>query len=242
MEDDKTIIHDLHVAGFDKFKTENALSPQSFYAVFDGHGGSECSAFLAARLCAHVAEHLESGCKTTSEDATLEEIDAFVKKAIHASFAKADLEYLENSKFTAAGSTGIITLILGHRVYACNVGDSRCVMCRGTEARPLSVDHKPNSEKELKRITDAGGFVFGNRVMGELAVSRAFGDKDFKLRKDGGTIDCITEATAKRLEESKSQSTNGTESFLSRAREADKIGTSRQVAGLSSRWSYPLQI
>ncbi len=44
----------------------------------------------------------------------------------------------------------------------------------------LSEDHKPAREDEAKRIKDAGGFVINNRVMGELAVSRAFGDADFK--------------------------------------------------------------
>jgi serine/threonine protein phosphatase PrpC len=44
----------------------------------------------------------------------------------------------------------------------------------------LSQDHKPSREDESKRIRDAGGFVINNRVMGELAVSRAFGDVDFK--------------------------------------------------------------
>lgn len=45
---------------------------------------------------------------------------------------------------------------------------------------PLSVDHKPAREDEAQRIRDAGGFVINNRVMGELAVSRAFGDCEFK--------------------------------------------------------------
>ena len=44
----------------------------------------------------------------------------------------------------------------------------------------MSQDHKPSREDEAKRIRDAGGFVINNRVMGELAVSRAFGDVDFK--------------------------------------------------------------
>ena len=44
----------------------------------------------------------------------------------------------------------------------------------------LSEDHKPSRADESKRIRDAGGFVINNRVMGELAVSRAFGDVDFK--------------------------------------------------------------
>jgi len=44
----------------------------------------------------------------------------------------------------------------------------------------LSEDHKPSREDEAKRIRDSGGFVINNRVMGELAVSRAFGDCEFK--------------------------------------------------------------
>lgn len=45
---------------------------------------------------------------------------------------------------------------------------------------PMTLDHKPSREDEHKRIRDAGGFVINNRVMGELAVSRAFGDSEFK--------------------------------------------------------------
>ena len=44
----------------------------------------------------------------------------------------------------------------------------------------MSTDHKPGREDEAMRIRDAGGFVINNRVMGELAVSRAFGDAEFK--------------------------------------------------------------
>jgi serine/threonine protein phosphatase PrpC len=44
----------------------------------------------------------------------------------------------------------------------------------------MTEDHKPTREDEQKRIRDAGGFVINNRVMGELAVSRAFGDAEFK--------------------------------------------------------------
>jgi hypothetical protein len=51
---------------------------------------------------------------------------------------------------------------------------------RNFVALPTSTDHKPTREDEHKRIRDAGGFVINNRVMGELAVSRAFGDCEFK--------------------------------------------------------------
>lgn len=42
-------------------------------------------------------------------------------------------------------------------------------------------DHKPNREDEVERIKRAGGMVIHKRVMGELAVSRAFGDRAFKI-------------------------------------------------------------
>lgn len=48
----------------------------------------------------------------------------------------------------------------------------------------LSYDHKPNNEKELKRICEGGGFVEYNRVNGNLALSRALGDFVFKRNPD----------------------------------------------------------
>ena len=54
------------------------------------------------------------------------------------------------------------------------------MLLRGFKPCPMTVDHKPAREDETRRIRDAGGFVINNRVMGELAVSRAFGDCEFK--------------------------------------------------------------
>lgn len=45
---------------------------------------------------------------------------------------------------------------------------------------PLSIDHKPTCEEEMNRIISAGGWVQFNRVNGNLALSRAFGDFVFK--------------------------------------------------------------
>ena len=47
-------------------------------------------------------------------------------------------------------------------------------------AKPLSEDHKPQLEAEKNRITAAGGFVDFGRVNGNLALSRAIGDFEFK--------------------------------------------------------------
>lgn len=41
-------------------------------------------------------------------------------------------------------------------------------------------DHKPYLDEESDRIEKAGGYVMIQRVNGELAVSRTFGDFDYK--------------------------------------------------------------
>lgn len=79
-----------------------------------------------------------------------------------------------------AGSTAITCLIKNNRLYCANAGDSRMIACVNGKVEVLSDDHKPNNEKEHKRICDAGGFVECNRVNGNLALSRALGDFMFK--------------------------------------------------------------
>ena len=75
-------------------------------------------------------------------------------------------------------------MITPTHIVCANVGDSRCVLgLQPTEVRStiaLSDDHKPSNEEEKLRIEKAGGFVLFDRVNGELAMSRAFGDFQYK--------------------------------------------------------------
>ena len=70
-------------------------------------------------------------------------------------------------------------------IYCANSGDSRSVLARvsesgALEAVALSEDHKPENTAEKTRIETAGGFVKDNRVNGNLALSRALGDFEYK--------------------------------------------------------------
>ena len=90
------------------------------------------------------------------------------------------------------GATGVVVLRIGETLYAAHCGDSRAVMCRGGEPLRLTEDHKPNLPRERKRVEDLGGRVDfarcwrvivdpgGGRPASGLAVSRSFGDPDFK--------------------------------------------------------------
>ena len=74
------------------------------------------------------------------------------------------------------------------------MGDSRAVACVGGHAIDLSRDHKPSSPEEAMRITSAGGFVEGNRVNGNLALSRALGDFFFKRNEHKSLEDQVITA------------------------------------------------
>ena len=85
----------------------------------------------------------------------------------------------------SSGCTATTVLVNPDKVIVANVGDSRAVMSRSTGSVDLSVEHRVYGkgdavESETKRIEASGGWVEDGRVCGILAVSRAFGDADFK--------------------------------------------------------------
>mmetsp|Transcript_20171 Transcript_20171/g.19484 ORF Transcript_20171/g.19484 Transcript_20171/m.19484 type:complete len:2393 (+) Transcript_20171:111-7289(+) len=69
-----------------------------------------------------------------------------------------------------------VNIMVGH------TGDCRIVLSeKGGIARDLTIDHKPINASEKERIEAAGGWVHNNRVNSVLAVSRSFGDIQYKM-------------------------------------------------------------
>ena len=91
-----------------------------------------------------------------------------------------------------AGCTAVTVLVTPSEFYVANAGDSRAVLCRNGIAAPLSEDHKPNDPRESERIVKAGGTVEESqggarthyRVNGNLNLSRAIGDLEYKKNPD----------------------------------------------------------
>lgn len=84
-----------------------------------------------------------------------------------------------------SGCTATTALIRSDRIIVANVGDSRAILCRKGHSVDLSTEHRvygrgPMVAEEIKRVEAGGGWVDDGRVCGVLAVSRAFGDADFK--------------------------------------------------------------
>lgn len=139
----------------------------SFFAVFDGHGSGRVSKHASVGLWRHLTENDKY-------------IKGNFKEALEESFLSFDREVNESYNAQLAGTTAICILVVDNVIYCANVGDSRAVASINCECVPLSLDHKPENPLELKRILDAGGYVFSNRVNGNLALSRAFGDFHYK--------------------------------------------------------------
>jgi len=159
----------------------------AYFGLFDGHLGDQASKWCADFL--HI--YLDS-----LKDFTPENIRGACLRADH------DLKDLIHQD----GCTGVFALVEHPKepadplkpwnIIVGNVGDSRAMLARdGTTLFSLSEDHKPNNPGEHARILESGGSVRNNRVNGDLAVSRAFGDFKYKskahLRPDQQAVTAV---------------------------------------------------
>jgi serine/threonine protein phosphatase PrpC len=119
--------------------------------------------------------------RTSTDLSTLDDTTVLVK-ALQQSFTDMDT-YLEEDCIEIAGMSGstfVVALVTPTTIFTAHVGDSRCVLYENGHVISMTHDHKPENEGERVRIEMAGGFVAMNRVNGELAMSRALGDFQYK--------------------------------------------------------------
>uniref|UniRef100_A0A3B1ILD4 protein-serine/threonine phosphatase n=1 Tax=Astyanax mexicanus TaxID=7994 RepID=A0A3B1ILD4_ASTMX len=169
----------------------NGLSAWSFFAVYDGHAGSQ----VARYCCEHLLEHITSNpdfraggpgggssddvCGSRPEPSV-----ESVKNGIRTGFLQIDehMRAISERKHGAdrSGSTAVGIMVSPQHFYFINCGDSRALLSRGGRVHFFTQDHKPSNPLEKERIQNAGGAVMIQRVNGSLAVSRALGDFDYK--------------------------------------------------------------
>ena len=127
----------------------------SYFAIFDGHGGEECSEFLKENYDKYLIEN-----KNFPFDIKLSMIETFQK--IEEDFFK--LKCKENSfeDSDKSGSCALVAIIFDNKVYIANIGDSRAIMSinGGTKVKQLTVDHKPDNVKEFERALKTGSKIY----------------------------------------------------------------------------------
>ncbi|KAF2740622.1 protein phosphatase-like protein 2c [Polyplosphaeria fusca] len=168
MEDAHAAVLDLQALSEDG-KPTPADKRLSFFGVYDGHGGD--------KVAIYTGENLH---KIVAKQEAFKEGD--LKKALQDGFLATDRAILSDPKYEeeVSGCTASVGIISKDKIYVANSGDSRSVLGIKGRAKPLSYDHKPQNETEKARIQAAGGFVDFGRVNGNLALSRAIGDFEFK--------------------------------------------------------------
>lgn len=169
LEDWYAWIHDLYL---------NEDFCATYYAIFDGHGGEEWAEFLRDNFHYYLRKEL----LTEIEDQTTDNVSDAVCKAFNNAWFVTDNKFKDVFKERAnkVGATAVIVLIIADRMFCANIGDARAVLSRDKKAITLSKDHKVNREDELARIKNDGGYIVFGRVLGRLAVTRAFGDFECK--------------------------------------------------------------
>lgn len=171
MEDEDILVQDLATSNWRQC---------SYFGIYDGHGGRDCVNFVRRRLHINIIAALHS---RGGLDKSLQ-VHQDLHDSLLQGFLKTDQQFLglsQGMENGGSGSTAVVACIVGGWVWCANVGDSRALLCRNGRALQLSLDHKPSRADEAKRIEEAGGFVSFHRVLGRLAVSRAFGDEEYKV-------------------------------------------------------------
>mmetsp|Transcript_2124 Transcript_2124/g.5259 ORF Transcript_2124/g.5259 Transcript_2124/m.5259 type:complete len:580 (-) Transcript_2124:2222-3961(-) len=179
----RTSLEDTDISVQNLFVYEDI--PVSFFGVYDGHGGAACSEYLKSNLHNFMRNQIISHPHKASS------VNRALYEGISEAYKACDLAFFNQypTEANSQGATAVVCLIIGDRIITCNLGDSKAVLSRNGRAIELSVDHKPDLATEKERITQKGGFVAFGRLCGRLAVSRSFGDFNYKAVGERRTIE-----------------------------------------------------
>ena len=132
----------------------------SFFGIYDGHGGKGCAEYLRDNLHKFICEN--------------QYFPFNVPEAIKRGFHFAENDFIRNHAknnnnntiLDKSGSCALIILLVDTKMYVANVGDSRAVMSinNGKLCRQITIDHKPNSPEEQKRIINNGGKIYQTKT------------------------------------------------------------------------------
>ena len=161
---------------------------ESLFAVFDGHGGQEVAKFCKANFGEQLKanENYKNGNYPLALKETFFKMDEILETPEGQKEMESYRPVDERNQESHAGCTANVLYINGSTAYIANAGDSRTVLWSGNKMVELSVDHKPMDDIEMDRITKAGGWVSMGRVNGNLNLSRAIGDLEYKRNKQWG--------------------------------------------------------
>jgi serine/threonine protein phosphatase PrpC len=149
------------------------LLPINLLTIFDGHGGTYVSEYLEKYLPLY---YCNSKLKLP-----------FSKKYHEETFKNLQERIIKNKNGHRSGSTCLLNIMYKYEnelfMNIVNLGDCRMVIVYNNGSfKQVTVDHKPDDKIEKKRLKNMGGEIYkdseGTYRIGDLSLSRAFGDED----------------------------------------------------------------
>ena len=139
--------------------------------IMDGHGDSD---FVSRYLEKHIPHYY------------LKKNPPFDKHFHIETFKKIQKKILEHPEGFVNGSTCLLMFLYKEHnniiLNTVNLGDCRLVLLYDNGYKCITTDHKPDDEREQKRIKDLGGNIYvddeGVHRICKLSVSKVFGDGD----------------------------------------------------------------
>ena len=165
-EDKHTIVLNIN-------KTSKKINAINLFGIYDGHGGSKVSEYLAENIPTYYCyPDLQTPFSKEYHTNTFEEIQK---------------KLLEKKIGYSMGSTCLLNIMYKYKdeyhMNIVNIGDSRLTtVYKDGQSKQITTDHKPDEESETQRIQKMGGEIYldseGVCRIGDLSLSRAFGDGD----------------------------------------------------------------
>lgn len=149
------------------------MNPINFLAIYDGHGGNWVSKFLEANLPNYYMDK--------------KFVPPFDEKYHETVFELVQSKLKKNPLGYSNGSTCLLNIMHKQNNSICmnivNLGDSRMsTVDIDWNSKPITKDHKPDATTEKSRLEKMGGEIYedteGVIRIGDLSLSRAFGDAD----------------------------------------------------------------
>jgi serine/threonine protein phosphatase PrpC len=161
----------------------------ALYAVFDGHSGRTASEVAAESIAAAVV-----GAPAFAAGDYAEALRQALRAVDEAVIGTAAPRYREDKG--VGGACAVVALLVGLDLYVANAGDCECLVARkynSGELEPLILTELHNlarSPAERERVVSLGAKIVFGRIFGDLMVTRAVGDKEYK--RPAHDVDIVT--------------------------------------------------
>lgn len=165
-------------SGNDDQADEGGYLPLSFFAVYDGHGGSLCVETVSTRLHKYIINQRTRGLFFLRDPELINE--ALIREAIRRGFEDMDREVIRTTeqKGDSSGSCAVVIILLYNRVFIAHAGDTRAVLgqVKGSGKGSLSEPFSPLPTRlygaELKK-TNSDSSIPGHIAQGGMMSSKS---------------------------------------------------------------------